>query len=293
MKVGMIGLGLMGQGIAGRILNAGHDLVVYNRTPGKAAQLVKAGARVASSIAAACEAREIVITMLADDQALTQIASREGGLVRSMARGTVHVAMGTHGVQTLTALGAEHAAAGQEFVAAPVLGRPHVAAAGELVIIAGGTPATVEHCRPLFEVIGRRTVDAGTRPEAAAAMKLANNFMIGCAIEAMGEAFALVQRFGATPAAMYDMVTEGLFAAPIYKFYGRIIVDNAYDEPGFTALLGLKDANLMLAAAEVARVPLPSANVFRDRLLGAIAHGDENRDWAVMALEQERASGLR
>ena len=118
------------------------------------------------------------------------------------------------------------------------------------------------------------------------------NFMLGCAIEAMGEAFSLVRRYGVAPSVLYDVMTEGLFAAPAYKIYGKIIVDESYDKVGFTTLLGLKDLGLALAAADQVRVPLPSANVCRDRLLGAVAHGDSARDWAVMAREQARASGL-
>jgi 3-hydroxyisobutyrate dehydrogenase-like beta-hydroxyacid dehydrogenase len=108
----------------------------------------------------------------------------------------------------------------------------------------------------------------------------------------MGEAFSLIRKYGVEPQALYDVLTEGLFSAPAYKVYGKIIVDEAYDKAGFTTLLALKDADLALAAAGAVRVPLPSVNAARDRLLGAIAHGDGEKDWAVMALEQARASGL-
>jgi 3-hydroxyisobutyrate dehydrogenase-like beta-hydroxyacid dehydrogenase len=87
-------------------------------------------------------------------------------------------------------------------------------------------------------------------------------------------------------------MTEGLFAAPAYKLYGKIMVDQSFEKVGFSTLLGLKDSNLIMEAANIARVPLPSLNVFRDRLLGAVAHGDGDKDWAVMAKEQARASGL-
>ena len=130
------------------------------------------------------------------------------------------------------------------------------------------------------------------RPEGASAIKLANNFVLGCAIEAMGEAFSLTRKYGVDSQVLYDVMTEGLFAAPAYKVYGRIMVDGDYDRVGFTTRLGLKDAGLILQAAEVASVPLPSANAYRDRLLGAVAHGDGDRDWAVIAREQARAGGL-
>jgi 3-hydroxyisobutyrate dehydrogenase-like beta-hydroxyacid dehydrogenase len=123
-------------------------------------------------------------------------------------------------------------------------------------------------------------------------IKLANNFALGAAIEAMAEAFALVRSYSVEPALLHEVLTEGLFAAPAYKVYGTIIVDEDYDRVGFTTELALKDVDLTLAAAGNARVPLPTANVLRDRLLSAIAHGDSDRDWAVLAREQARMSGL-
>ena len=291
MKIGFIGLGRMGQGIARRLLDAGHDLVVYNRTAEKAAELCAAGARFAATTALLSEDREGVITMLADDAALESVVS--GGLLQSLPKGSIHMVMGTHGVDIVRELKQAHARAGQVLVAAPVLGRPDVAAAGQLGIVAAGPADAVNRCRPLFEVIGRRTFEAGTEPEGATAIKLANNFTLGCAIQAMSEAFSLVRKHGVAPQALYDVLTEGLFAAPAYKVYGKIIVDEAYDKPGFTTLLALKDADLALAAGGAARVPLPSVNALRDRLLGAIAHGDGEKDWAVIALEQARASGLK
>jgi len=290
MKIGFIGLGRMGQGIARRVLGGGHDLVVYNRTPDKASAF--ASARVASSIAGACEGREVVITMLADDAALTEVALARGGLRDALPAGAIHLAMGTHGVATIRSLATAHTEAKQALVAAPVLGRPDVAAAGQLGIVAAGPAEAVRRCDPLFQVIGRHTFDAGTDPAGATAIKLANNFMIGCALESMGEAFSLVRKFGVAPAVLHDVLSNGSFSAPIFKIYGQIMVDEAYDQAGFTAHLALKDVNLVLAAADAARVPMPSASAVRDRLLGAIAHGDGERDWAVMAREQARSSGL-
>ena len=292
MKVGFIGLGRMGQGIAGRVLHGGHDLVVYNRTREKAAELGKAGAKIADSIALAAKDREVVITMLADDAALEDVARREGGLLASLPKSAVHMVMGTHGVDVVRELKEAHERAGQVLVSAPVLGRPDVAAAGQLGIVVAGPAYAVNRCRPLLDVIGRRSFDAGAEPEGATAIKLANNFTLGCAIQAMGEAFSLVRKHGVMPEVLFDVLTEGLFSAPAYKVYGRIIVDEAYDRAGFTTLLALKDADLALAAGGAARVPLPSVNALRDRLLGAIAHGDGDKDWAVMARDQARSSGL-
>jgi 3-hydroxyisobutyrate dehydrogenase-like beta-hydroxyacid dehydrogenase len=292
MKIGVIGLGRMGRGIAGRVLGAGHDLAVYNRTPGKDADLVAAGARSVASIALACEQRDVVVTMLADDAALDAVALGAGGVRDSLPVGAIHMVMGTHGVGIVRALTAAHAAAGQTLVAAPVLGRPDAAASGQLGIVAAGPAEALQRCKPLLDVIGRRTFEAGASPDAATSIKLANNFMLGCAVQAMGEAYSLVRRFGVAPQVLHDVMTEGLFSAPAYKVYGRIMADEAYDNVGFTTRLALKDMSLVLAAGDMARVPLPSASLLRDRLLAAIAHGDADRDWAVLAREQARTAGL-
>ena len=140
--------------------------------------------------------------------------------------------------------------------------------------------------------MGKNTFPAGSKPEGATAIKLANNFVLGCALEAMSEGFSLTRKYGVDPQVFYQVMTEGLFAAPAYKLYGKIMVDQSFEKVGFSTLLGLKDSNLILEAANIARVPLPSCNVFRDRLLGAVAHGDGDKDWAVIAREQSRASGL-
>jgi 3-hydroxyisobutyrate dehydrogenase-like beta-hydroxyacid dehydrogenase len=289
LRVAFIGLGRMGRAMSGSLLRGGHDLVVYNRTPEKAAELAEAGATVAGSIAEACEGAEAVLTMVADDAALAEVSSR---LRESLPAGAVHVAMGTHGVVAIEAIAAAHAEAGQPFVAAPVLGRPEVAEEGALGIVPGGPADAVERCLPLFEAMGKRIFRAGEAPESASAIKLANNFVLGCAIEAIGEGMSLVRKYDVDPQVFHEVLTEGLFAAPAYNTYGRIISAEDYDRVGFTVELALKDARLIMAAAELAGLPLPSGNVYRDRLLTALAKGDGQKDWAIMARVQARSGGL-
>jgi 3-hydroxyisobutyrate dehydrogenase-like beta-hydroxyacid dehydrogenase len=289
MKVGFIGLGRMGQAMAARILGGSHELVVYNRSREKAAELQKNGAKVAGSIAEACRGREVVISMVSDDKALTEVVKE---ISAALDKGAIHVAMGTHGVHVLREVDAVHGKLGQKFVASPVLGRPEAAAAGQINIVPAGPADAIEKVAPLNALMGRRTFPAGTKPEGAAAVKLANNMLIGCAIEAMGEAFSLVRKYGVDPAAFYEVFTDGLFSAPAYKVYGNIIAKELYNQVGFTTALGLKDTGLMLAAGLAENVPLPSLNVYRDKLLAAMANGDENCDWAVMARHQARAAGL-
>ena len=177
-------------------------------------------------------------------------------------------------------------------VAAPVLGRPDLAASGQLGIVPGGPAASVERCLPLLEAMGKRIFRAGSKPESATAIKLANNAVLGCAMVAMAEGFALVRKYDVEPQVFQDVMVEGLFAATAYKVYGQKMVDESYDQVGSPITVGLKDATLIAAAADLARVPMPSHNVYKDRLLGAVAHGDADRDQAVLAREQARASGL-
>jgi 3-hydroxyisobutyrate dehydrogenase-like beta-hydroxyacid dehydrogenase len=253
---------------------------------------VAQGARAASSVAETAQHGAVVISMLADDAAISAVTHDPQGLLASLPRGGIHVAMGTHGVPVVEGLEKAHRDAGQTLVSAPVLGRPEAVTAGRLGVLAAGEPAAVARVRPLLEALGRRVFELGSEARAAAAVKLANNMLLACAIEAMGEAFSLVQKCGASRTSFFDVVTDGLFASPAYTTYARIITDRSWDEAGFSVALALKDVELALAAGGRAAVPLPSASVCRERLLGAIAHGDIHKDWAAMALEQARASGL-
>jgi len=292
MRVGFIGLGRMGGGMARRLLDAGHDLCVFDVVAAQTAPFEAAGARVAKSVAELAAGSEIVVTMLVEDEIVAQVAIGPGGLSSGLAAGAIHLVMGTHGVATVRELESKHRAAGQTLVAAPVLGRPDLAASGQLGIVVAGPDAAVARCTELLKAIGRRIFVAGTKPESATAIKLANNAVLGCAMVAMAEGFALVRKYGVQPQVFQDVMTEGLFAAPAYKIYGQKMVDESYDQVGSPITVGLKDANLIASAADLARVPMPSHNVYHDRLLGAVAHGDGDRDQAVLAREQARSSGL-
>lgn len=292
MKVGFIGLGRMGQGMAGRILGAGHELTVFDQFAAQAKTLAEAGAHVAASVAEVAERSEIVVSMLVEDAAIGAVALEPNGLVAKMPRGSIHLVMGTHGVAMIRELEAAHAANGQTLVAAPVLGRPDLAASGQLGIVAGGADDAVARCAPLLTVMGRRVFPAGKKPETATAIKLANNAVLGCAMVAMAEGFSLIRKYGVAPQVFQDVMVEGLFGSTAYKVYGQKMVDESFDQVGSPIFVGLKDANLIAAAADIARVPMPSHNVYRDRLLGCVAHGDGNRDQAVLGREQARAAGL-
>jgi len=292
LKVAFIGLGRMGRGMAQRILGGPHHLVVHDVVRAAADGLVTAGAQFAETVADACRGREVVVTMLVEDAQVLDVAQRPGGLCDSLPQGAIHLAMGTYGVAAIRALGESHARAGQVLVAAPVLGRPDLAATGQLGIVSGGPADAVVRVAPLLALMGRKTFHAGALPESATAIKLANNMVLGCAMIAMAEGFSLIRKYGVAPQLFYDVMTEGLFSSTAYKGYGKTMVDQTYDNVGSPITVGLKDANLIAAAADLARVPMPMHNIYRDRLLGAVAHGDGDRDQAVLAREQARACGL-
>ena len=289
MKVGFIGLGRMGQVMARRLIDGGHEVGVYNRTAEKAKPLIEAGAKYMESIAAAARFGGVVFSMVSDDAAALEVG---GALQEALPQGGIHICAGTHSVAAIQQLTALHREAGQVLLATPVLGRPDVVAAGNATVLVGGAPEAVERCRPLIAAVAGRLIDSGDAPVSAAAIKIAHNFVLGCAIEALGEGFALTRKYAVAPDVFYRVLAEGLFNCWVYKTYGRFIADERYLPAGQRAVNGLKDANLALAAGEAMGVPLPSGNVWRDRLVGAVAHGEGEHDWAVMAKDQARASGL-
>jgi 3-hydroxyisobutyrate dehydrogenase-like beta-hydroxyacid dehydrogenase len=292
MKVGFVGLGRMGRGMALRIRENGHELTVFDAVAEATKPLAAAGARVAASVADLAADAEVVVSMLVHDAAIESVTLGADGLCASLPAGGVHVVMGTHGVATVRRLEESHREAGQTLVAAPVLGRPDLAASGQLGIVVAGPLDAVARVEPLLSVLGRRTFVAGPKPESATAIKLANNAVLGCAMVAMAEGFALIRKYGVAPQVFQDVMTEGLFSAPAYKIYGQKMVDESFDEVGSPISVGLKDAKLIAEAGALAHVPMPSHNVYLDRLIGATAHGDGERDQAVLGREQARAAGM-
>jgi 3-hydroxyisobutyrate dehydrogenase-like beta-hydroxyacid dehydrogenase len=282
MKSGFIGLGHMGSAMAANLVKAQHDVIVYNRNQEKARALVDLGARAASDIAAACKAN-VVITMLADDRALEHVALADGGIVGNLSKGAIHLSMSTISVALSKRLAQAHADAGQRFVSAPVFGRPEMAAAAKLFIVVAGDPAAVDACQPLFDAMGQKTFPIGTEPSAANLVKLSGNFLLAAAIEALGEAIALVAKAGIDRHAYVEMLTSTLFDAPAYKVYGRLIAEEKFQPAAFAVPLGHKDIRLALAAAEDLRVPLPLASLVHDRFVRLLANGGDNLDWSAIA----------
>ncbi len=293
MKVGFIGLGNMGTGMAANLIKSGHEVTVYNRTTAKMQTLIAQGVHAAANAADACKG-DAIITMLADDAALESVAFGSNGLVDGLGSGAIHVSMSTISVSMAERLMEAHAKAGQRFVAAPVFGRPDAAAAGKLFIVAAGEPDAVNAAMPLFESMGQKTFNIGPKPSAASLVKLSGNFLLASVIEALGEAIALVDKAGIDKRQYLDFLTSTIFNVPVYKSYGALIVDQKFAPAGFSAPLGSKDIKLALAAAEALRVPMPLASLLRDRFLTLLARGGEALDWsAITQLAAEDAGAVR
>jgi len=291
MKVGFIGLGRMGEGMAANLLKAGHEVTVYNRTQAKAAPLAAQGAKVAAKVSEACQG-DAVITMLANDEAVSGVVFGDGGIIASLRPGAIHISCSTIGTAFSGKLTAAHASAGQRFLAAPVFGRPEVAAKGQLFVVAGGEPETVKAAQPLLDAMGQKTFVISEAPKDANLVKLSGNFLIAAVIESLGEAMALVAKAGVSKHQYLEILTSTLFTAPVYKTYGTLIADGAFEPAGFAATLGQKDIRLTLAAADELRVPLPLASLLRDRFLALLAHGGDNLDWSAIGALPAKEAGL-
>jgi 3-hydroxyisobutyrate dehydrogenase-like beta-hydroxyacid dehydrogenase len=279
MHIGFIGLGQMGRGMASRLLEAGHRLTVWNRSTAPARALAARGAT-AVERAEETLAAEVVVSMLADDAAVHAIWL-QGALVERMAADQLHLNMASVGLALGKELAAAHARHGSHYVAAPVFGRPEVAAQGGLDIVAAGADTALARCQPLFDALGRRSFRVGSEPHHANIVKIARNFMLAAIIESLGEAFALVQKSGVAPERFLDIITSTSMSAPAYRNYGGMMLEPPV-HPTFPLRLGLKDVELALAAGELSEVPLPTATLMREQHRGAIAHGYGDKDWAEL-----------
>jgi 3-hydroxyisobutyrate dehydrogenase-like beta-hydroxyacid dehydrogenase len=290
MKVGFIGLGHMGAGMAGNLIKAGHEVTVYNRTPEKARALETAGAKVANSV---CEVSQgdAVITMLANDDAVASVVLGRAGVLASLRPRALHVSSSTISVALSERLSQEHAQYRQRYIAAPVFGRPDVAAAAQLVVVAGGERSALEAARPLLEAIARKVFVIGDAPQAANLVKLSGNFLNASVIESLGEAFALTSK-GGIDRQRYLEILASLFNVPAYNIYGALIASGRFEPAGFAAPLGQKDIRLLLAAADTLGVPMPLAGLLRDRFLTLLAHGGERLDWSAIGGLPAQDAGL-
>jgi 3-hydroxyisobutyrate dehydrogenase-like beta-hydroxyacid dehydrogenase len=286
----VIGVGRMGKAMARNLLKAGHKLHVFDMAKEPLRELAKEGAVMAASAKDAFGG-DAVISMLPNDDAMRAVFV-DGDVLPAGGSGTIHVNMATASVACAEELTALHKARGVPYVAATVWGRPDAATAAELSIAVAGDAKAIDKAQPLFDVLGRRTTRVGDEPRMANVAKIAGNLLVASAIEAMGEAAALVRGYGMSAPDFLDLIVTALFEVPVYRGYAEQIGSGVYEPPGFDMKLGFKDVRLALAAAEKANVPLPFANVLRDAFLDALAHGDANKDWAAIAKVAARRAGL-
>ena len=289
MRIGFIGLGQMGRGMATRLLERGYDLNVWNRTPAASDALRQRGAQVASRPQALLDA-DVVITMLADDAAVEAVWIASG-MVRAAPSSSIHLNMASVSLGMGLRLAALHRESGSHYVSAPVFGRPPSAANGQLDIIAAGENAALTRCAPLFEALGRRWFNVGTEPHRANVVKIARNFLLGSIIESLGESFALVAKSGVDPAAFLEILTSTSMNCPAFRNYGSLMLQEP-ERPTFTLNLGLKDIELALAASVESGVPMPLAELLRGQHVAAIARGYGDREWAALGHYIAKCAGL-
>jgi 3-hydroxyisobutyrate dehydrogenase-like beta-hydroxyacid dehydrogenase len=291
MRIGFIGLGNMGQAMARNLIHAGHQLVVYNRNRERAQALANEGAAVADTPAIAAK-QEIVITMLADDNAVESVVFGPNGIIEGMQPGGLHISMSTISPALSQRLSAAHRERGQKYLAAPVFGRPSAAAAAKLAIVVAGPQDAIAKAKPIFDVLGDRTFEVSEEPQHANLIKLSGNFLIASVIEGLGEVFAVSRKAGLDPQKPFEVFTNSLFDAPVYKNYGQQIIEGKFSPPGFKLPLGFKDIRLMHEAAENLSVPMPLASLINDHFLSAIAKGHGDLDWSALALVAAENAGL-
>jgi 3-hydroxyisobutyrate dehydrogenase-like beta-hydroxyacid dehydrogenase len=290
--IGFIGLGNMGEAMANNLLKAGYTLIVYNRTLSKAEALVAKGARLAHQPSEAVTPGGIVITMVANDQALEEIVMSPGFLER-LGPGGIHLSMSTVSPETSRKLAQLHAQHASTYLAAPVFGRPEAAAAQKLWICLSGPGSAKERVQPVLKALGQGVFDFGEDPGAANIVKLCGNFLMLSAMEAMAEALTLAEKSGLDRSAVIDMLTHTTFTAPFYQNYGKMIAEKRHTPAGFRQTLGLKDINLVRDVAEEVIMPMPLASLLHDRLLAGIAKGRGNMDWSAISLDVLEEAGLK
>ncbi len=291
MKVGFLGLGNMGVGIARNLIKAGHSVTVYNRTRSRTEEFASS-ANIVSTPAEAASGADAVMTMLADDHALESVVFGKDGFLTALPASAAHISLSTISVALSRRLAEAHAAKRQHYISAPVFGRPDAAAAGKLVVVAAGAKDQIEHYQPLLEAIGQKLFVVSEQPAAANVIKLTGNFLITTVIESLAEAFALTRKSGVDSSLFFELLTTTLFSAPVYKTYGSMIAADKFEPVGFRMPLGFKDNRLVLAAAEEASVPMPMASLVHDRFVAALAQGMKDADWSAIARLSAQSAGL-
>lgn len=289
--IGFIGLGNMGQPMANNLLKVGYALTVYNRSLNKTEELAARGARVARQPGEAVQQGGIVVSMVANDQALEEIVTSQGFL-EALGAGGIHLSMSTVSPVTSRKLAQLHAQHGSTYLAAPVFGGPAAAASQELWICLAGPHAAKERVQPVLEALGQGVYDFGEDPGAANIVKLCGNFMSLAAMEAIAEALTLAEKSGLDRSTVIDMLTHTIFTSSNYQRYGKLIAEKRHTPAGLRQTLGLKDVNLARETAESVQMPMPLASLLHDRMLAGLAQGRGDMDWTALSLNVLENAGL-
>jgi len=278
-RVGFLGLGSMGQAMARRLLEAGHDVVVWNRSAEPRAELSDSGATAVETPAEAL-AVDLSVSMLANDDAADSVLSADN----LPSDRIVHANMASVSPDMATSLSERFAKAGHGYVASPVLGRPHVAAEGGLNILAAGSTGDIERMKPLFDAMGQRTWPLGEHAPTANVVKIAVNYNIIHAIQALAESVAITTTAGVKPEDFVEVLTKTLFGGVVYSGYGALVAERSYTPTAFSLELGLKDLGLAESAAHSAGLTLPSSAVLRELFESALADPEiADKDWSALA----------
>ncbi|HEX6770918.1 MAG TPA: NAD(P)-dependent oxidoreductase [Acidobacteriaceae bacterium] len=290
--IAFLGLGQMGAPIARLLLNNGHNVTLWNRSPDKAhaekaESLATGNARIATSPQEAVAHADIVFTMLTDDAATdavlfgdTKSSGVHPGFIDALPANATHVTLSTISVALARRITAAHQERGQHHVGAPVFGRPAVAEAGRLWIVASGDDAPLARVRPLLESLSRGLTIVSSEPWQAHALKLGGNLMITSMIQTLSEAFVFAESQGIPSALFHQAINNALFQSQLYENYGKTIL-NPPENPGATVMLGIKDTRLAREAAAAAGVHMRLADYFAEVLDRAAEAGFANEDWAV------------
>jgi 3-hydroxyisobutyrate dehydrogenase-like beta-hydroxyacid dehydrogenase len=290
--IGFIGLGRMGLPMARSLMEAGCRLRVYNRTPEKAAPLVARGAARVERPGDVAEPGGVVFTMVSDDRVLEAVTLGEEGLRDRLGEGGIHVSQSTIGPETARRLAKYHEEHGARYVAAPVFGKPEVAEAKKLWVCLSGDAGARERILPMVRAMGQAVYDFGEDPGAANVVKLAGNFVIAAAVEAMAEAFTLAQKNGIPREQVHELFSQTFLACPVYRNYGKLIAAEHYEPIGAVPSMIQKDMALVLDLAQASLTPMPFAGIVFDRMTATVAKGRDDIDWAGFAQEVSESAGL-
>jgi len=281
MRIGFIGLGIMGGRMAANLARAGHAPVVWNRTPAKARPLKELGATVAASAPEAARGADVVITVLSEPGAVRDVAVGEAGFLPAMRAGSLWIDCSTVDPAFVRRMQARADARGVRYLDAPVAGSKGPAEKGELLFLVGGAVDDLVEAAPLFEVMGKRTLHAGP-VGAGASLKLCNNLMLGAAMLAFAEAVAAGRAFGLDLDVLLEALTTSPVAAPFLKLKTDKLRESDWS-PEFPLKHQHKDLHLLLETAYAEGLPLPLAAAVKERYGDAKARGLGEMDFSAVA----------